>query len=206
VHRFNVVVSTFVRITSVIGPLVLIINDILTISFIKTYNPLTQSISGLIITKFGWIEKIGISGIIISLLFLSLHFIAPPIIKHLTLKQIAGFLLAITAIGFILILVFDTDPAGVTNSIHGRIHFTVTIIVSTIFPLVCLLTALSLRREGKSKAIIIFSFTVGFVALILGMITVITNFGHLRIGLFERFLSLVNLTWIVVVGSILNRR
>ena len=109
-------------------------------------------------------------------------------------------MLAIVAIGFLLLGIFNTNVIGTLSSFHGLIHHFSVIAVSVIFYLSCLITmSLMLNRRGFRYFGLYngLTFLVGLIALIF-----IVS-GHVLkkyIGLEERAIAGFNLVWIVLVG------
>jgi hypothetical protein len=182
---------------SLCGPVVFIFTDIFATSISTNYNPVSQSISDLMLTRYGWIEKLGIIAITIPLLLLFFQYTFSKN-RELKEKYVSGFLLGLTAICFILIITFDTDPGGFNSSLRGRIHIIAAALVSILFPVTCFLMAAAWKKSTKSAVLVVYALATG-LAGITEMIRAL-NFFDIPQGLTQRCLTLVNLVWIGTLG------
>jgi hypothetical protein len=182
------------------GPAVMAAADTLTTTLNRTFDPLKQTISGYAAGSNGWLEKLGMEMVALSFFFIAVNLLNTKNKEGLNRLRFIGALLAIVAIGFLLLGIFNTNVIGTLSSFHGLIHHFSVIAVSVIFYLSCLITmSLMLNRRGFRYFGLYngLTFLVGLIALIF-----IVS-GHVLkkyIGLEERAIAGFNLVWIVLVG------
>ena len=188
-----------------IGPALMIIGDITTIVLNHGDSPVQETISWFAAGPFGWLEKLGMLTVAVSLLFIAVHLLRVRDIRgknqrDIRLLQADGILLAIVAFGFFLITFFNTNVIGTIVSFHGLVHQIATIMVSVVFYAACLILTRLLIKNPTAKYAGFYSgltFLVGFGVLFwLGF----SNSRSEYMGLIERLTAGFNLVWIMLVG------
>ena len=207
-NPFSRIAPTTIATTCIANPFILIICDSVSVLLTKNYNPFMQSISELMLTKFGWIDRIGIIAVVISLGIMSLYLLKSKSGIKLKERLFAGVLLIITGLSFIMVVIFNTDMIGAPRTLHGEIHVVSTAIASIAFPIACILLAVAFKRVRDSQFFIWYSLFTALFGLVLGLSRII-NADWLGMGLYERLVTLVNMLWISIIGfhfSVASRR
>lgn len=182
----------------------MISSDGITINLNTQYKPIGETISELVLYPYGWMITIGITAVTIIFTLLTLITLSSPASRCHRLVQFAGILFAIIGLGFIIIMVFNTDPGKEIVSLAGGIHYFTFVIISFLFPISCALLSIALWHHRSSESLIIFSAIIAVVSIIIACLAMLQNdLGYL--GVFERLLALVNLSWLVMAGFKLPR-
>jgi hypothetical protein len=111
-----------------------------------------------------------------------------------------GALLAIVAIGFLLLGIFNTNVIGTLASFHGLVHHFSVIAVSVVFYLSCLITMSVMIKRRVFRYFGIYSGLTFLMGLIILVFIVSGHVLKKYIGLEERAIAGFNLVWIVLVG------
>jgi hypothetical protein len=187
----------------VVGPIVLIIANLIASISVSDYNPIRESISSLAWTPLGWLQSIGFLaiGLLIEVfaagLFFSIH--------GAWGFRLGIWLLVCFGFGLLLIGAFREDPIGGSHTIQGTIHTVTAAIVFSIFPIASLLIALSLRKDSYWKGLFIHTIVVTSIALafVIGHIFLPAKPNWL--GLYERILVANTVIWVEIMAIRLLR-
>lgn len=118
----------------------MVLADFLTVILIQNLSPVRFSISYFAGSPYGWLEKIGMVAVSISFALIAANLLCGVEKPAGRLWQIDGVLLAVVAVGFLTISLFDTNVIGTIYSFHGLVHQLATIAVTLFFMLpVCFL-------------------------------------------------------------------
>jgi hypothetical protein len=136
-------------------------------------------------------------------LFLNLRF------HNILSKLGAIYLLAASMAGFVL-LVFPMDPRGISGSVAGITHITVTLIMTMLVVMALFLLSRGLKNAQKFHWLSQFSFLLASVLLISGFITgvlAVLSLDYL-VGLTERLPIILFLVWIfcAALGVLYSRK
>jgi hypothetical membrane protein len=176
--------------------------DLLSILLNHGYSPLQHTISAFAILPFGWIERIGILTVGLTLIGVGIVWFYWLARRLGLLFRIAGALLGLVGLGFMLIGVFNTDSSGFGRSWHGVIHYFTFVSLVILFPCFCIIMALSLRRRYfNRKGIALYTGITGFIGILFVVTHVIPSFNFIPSGLSERLLASVDLFWLTAAGS-----
>ncbi len=190
-------------IAGIIGPVVFIVTNLITILFAEEYHPLSSTISSLAWSRLGWLQSIGFLSV-----GLLVEIFAAGLLFSVQTKRGFGIgigLLACLGFGLILIGAFAEDPAGASHSINGMIHVIAAVTVFSVFPIASFLIALSLRKDPFWKGL--FPYTIIATCLAVGF--VIAHFRLLPnkhwLGLYEQVLVANMVIWVEVMAIQLLR-
>jgi hypothetical protein len=198
------ILSFYLRWIIIIGTILTVASDAITIYLNPQYNPISESISDLILYPHGWIIKIGISVMVVIHTLLAMTILSSPASRHHCAIKLAGIIFTIIGFGLITVIVFNTDPGKGIISLAGGIHIATAIIISFLFPIACGLLTIALWHHRKSESLIIFSAIVAVVSLVIAYLTMPHNdFG--AFGVCERLLAFTNISWLVMAGFRLPR-
>ena len=187
----------------VVGPIVLIIANLIASFSVSDYNPIQDSISSLAWTPLGWLQSIGFLaiGLLIEVFAAGLFF---------SIHGAWGFRLGIAlfvcfGFGLLLIGAFREDPIGGSHTIQGTIHTVTAAIVFSIFPISSLLIAISLRKDSYWNGLFIHTIVVTSIALafVIGHIFLPAKPNWL--GLYERILVANTVIWVEIMAIKLLR-
>lgn len=184
--------------SGVVGPLVLILADIIAAVSQPNYNFVRDSISSLALTPLGWVQTIGFLaiGLLIEIFAAGLF---------LNMRRKSGFGLSITLLGFfgfglLLIGAFRADPVGGITTVEGTIHDTASEAVLWLFFFAVLLLLPSLKGDPLWQRMYIYTVvtSVFSLALVLGYPFLPGNLSWF--GLYERVLIGNAVVWVEVVA------
>lgn len=184
--------------SGVVGPLVLVVADVIAAISQPDYNFVRNSISSLALTSMGWIQTIGFLaiGLLIEIFAAGLF---------LNMRRKPGFGLSITLLAFfgfglLLIGAFRADPDGGVSTMEGTIHVLASKAVLWLFFFAVLLLLPSLKGDPLWRGM--FHYTV--VTSVFSLVLVI-GYPFLPgtlswFGLYERVLIGNAVVWVEVVA------
>jgi len=180
--------------------------DLLSIVLNHGYSPLLHTISAFAIQPFGWIERVGILTVGLTLIGVGIVWFFWLARRVGVLFRVAGALLGLVGLCFMLIGAFNTDVTSLDKSLHGVIHCFTFIAVLVLFPCFCIVLALSLRRRlFNRKGIALYTGITGLVGLLFIVSLIIPVLNSVPSGLAERLLASVDLFWLTIAGSQITR-
>ncbi len=180
--------------------------DLLSIVLNHGYSPLLHTISAFAIQPFGWIERVGIFTVGLTLIGIGIVWFFWLARRVGVLFRVAGALLGLVGLGFMLIGAFNTDVTSIDKSLHGVIHYFTFIVVVVLFPCFCSVLALSLRRRlFNRKGIALYTAITGLIGLLFIASRLIPVLNSVPSGLAERLLATVDLFWLTIAGSQITR-
>ena len=196
--------STYTPAVFGVGAMIMIASDVITLNLNTDYNAIHETISELILYPYGWIITVGMIILFIIHIFLSAVIFSSPAARCHRLVKLAGVLFALIALGFIVIMLFKTDPGDEIITLSGGIHVVVAAAMYVLFPVACGSLTIALWRHRKSESLIVFSVIITAVSLLIAYLVMPQNETN-YIGAYERLLTLVNLSWLVMAGFRLPR-
>jgi hypothetical protein len=203
-NRYFLTFSSYLPWVLAIGAMIVIASDVIAIILNPDYNPSNETISDLVHYPYSWITTMGMTIISVMHMLLAVNALSSPASHCHRLIRFAGILLAVISLGFVVIMVFHTDPGEEIISLAGRIHVVIAATVSIIFPIACGSLTIALWHHRKSEILIIFSAIITIVSLFIAWQVMPQN-ETIYIGTYERLLALVNLSWFVMAGFRLPR-
>jgi hypothetical membrane protein len=189
-------INSIPAIVGIVGPIVLIVGDLIASLSTPGYSLVRNSVSSLALEPIGWLQTICFlaMGLLLEIFVAGLYF---------NIRRARGFHAGVTLLafcGFLLMLIaaFHTDhPEAPT--IDGTIHTIASYGLGLLFPIAILCLAPSFKSTPNWRPIFIYTLVAGVLAfgLILGAI-----FGDQRdwFGLYERLVILNALVWVEVVA------
>jgi hypothetical protein len=188
----------------VIGAIVMIASDVIAIGLNGQYSPIHETISELVHYQPGWIITIGIAAVAIMHMLLAVIALSSPAARCHRLIRSAGILFAIMGVGFIIVMIFNTDLGEGIITLTGGIHVVTDATISILFPIACALLTIALWRHRKSENLILFTAIIAAASLFIAWQVMPQNDID-NLGAYERLLAFVNLSWIVAAGFRLPR-
>ena len=180
--------------------------DLLSILLNHGYSPLLHTVSAFAIKPYGWIERLGIFSVGLTLIGVGIVWSSWLSRRIGALFRMAGALLLLVGLGFLLIGTFNTDATSFARSWHGFIHYFTFVSVVILFPCFCLIMVLSLRRRIFNRnGIALYTGITGLIGLLFIASQLISFFKFIPFGLAERALATVDLFWLTVAGSHITR-
>jgi len=187
-----------------IGAMILFASDVISIILNPQYHPVDETISEIVHYPSGWIITIGMTAMVVMHTLLTAVLISSPASRCHRLVRFAGIIFAIVALGFVIIMVFRTDPGKEVITLGGGIHIGTAVGISILFPIACGSLAIALWHHRKSEILIIFSAIIAAVSLFVAWQAMPQNdVGYT--GVYERLLVIINLSWLVMAGFRLPR-
>jgi hypothetical membrane protein len=180
--------------------------DLLSIVINHGYSPLQHTISAFVIKPFGWIERVGIFTVGLTLIGVGIIWFFWLARRAGALFRVAGALLGLVGLGFMLIGAFNTDVTSLDKSLHGIIHYFTFVVVLILFPCFCIVLALSLRRRlFNRKGIALYTVITGLIGLFFIASRIIPVLNSVPSVLAERLVATVDLFWLTIAGSQITR-
>lgn len=163
------------------------------------YNPVQQTVSQMVHYPHGWLLTTDFVVLAVWLIVLADKFYF--VFARQKTTKIAGLILFLTAIGFILIAIFPTNPEGTTRNTAAQIHEQAARGISILFPVACLALLPQLCIGGQHRRLAIYTLFTAIAGLVFVVLcaTVILGEGA-TLGLSERLLIANALIWGLVVG------
>lgn len=189
--------------SGVVGPLVLVVAEVIAAASQSDYDFVRDSISSLAMTPLGWVQTIGFLaiGLLIEIfaagLFLNMH-------------RKAGFGLSITLLGFfgfglLLIGAFRTNPVGGMPTVEGTIHDAAGASVIWLFLGAVLLLLPSMKSDPRWENVFHYTVVTSVLALALAIGYPFLPGKPDWFGLYERLLVGNAVVWVEVVAIQLLR-
>jgi hypothetical protein len=126
---------------------------------------LQHTISDFAIQPYGWIEKIGIFSMGLTLILLGAVWFLWLAIRLGKLFHIAGAMMILIGLGFVVIGTFNTDTTVISTTLHGTIHLITTVSILLLFPLFCVILSFSLRRHLHRRWLALYTIITGIIGL-----------------------------------------
>jgi hypothetical membrane protein len=190
-----------ISLVCVVVPILFVGYDLVTIALDHGYSPLEHTISAFAVGPYGWIEKIGIFSLGLTLIFVGVVWFLWLGKRLGKLFHVAGVMMALIGLGFVIIGTFNTDTTQFSRTLHGTIHFVTSITVFLLFPIFCIILSHSLRRHLCHKWLALYTLLTGVLALLFLATHVIPVLDVIPSGLFERIIASLDLLWLAIGGS-----
>ena len=197
--RLNI--NSVPALVGIVGPIVVVVGDIVASLSTPGYSPIRDSISSLALTPIGWLQSIGFlaMGLLLEIFVAGLFY---------NIRRARGFyagivLLAICGFVLMLIATFHMDHPE-APPIDGIIHTIASYSLGLLFPIAILSLAPSLKSTPNWKNIFVYTLVAGILAfgLIIGaLFTEQTGW----FGLYERIIVANAIIWVEVVAIHLLR-
>jgi hypothetical membrane protein len=186
----------------IVGPIVVVVGDIIASLSTPDYSPVSDSISSLALTPIGWLQSICFlaMGLLLEIFIAGLFF---------NIHRARGFhagigLLAFCGFGLMLIAAFRMDAPGAPRTTAGIIHTVASYGLGLLFPIAILSLAPSFKSTPNWKRTFVYTLVAGVLAftLIIGaFFTEQTGW----FGLYERIIVANAIVWVEVVAIHLLR-
>jgi MFS family permease len=192
--RLNI--NSVPAIVGIVGPIVVIVGDLVASLSIPGYSPIRDSVSSLALTSVGWLQSICFlaMGLLLEIFVAGLFF---------NIRRARGFhagIVLLALCGFVLMLIatFHMDHSG-APPIDGTIHTIASYGLGLLFPIAILSLAPSIKSTPNWKNIFVYTLIAGVLAfgLILGALLAEQRGWF---GLYERIIILNALVWVEVVA------
>jgi hypothetical protein len=190
-------VNSVPAMVGIVGPIVVIVGDIVASSSVPGYSPVRDTVSSLALTRIGWLQTICFlaTGLLLEIFVAGLFF---------NLRRAGGFRAGIVLLalcGFVLMLIaaFHMDAPGGPRTIDGTIHAIASYGLGLLFPIAILSLSPSFKITTNWKSIFVYTVIAGILAfgLIIGAFLVeLTSW----FGLYERIIILNALVWVELVA------
>ena len=117
------------------------------------------------------------------------------------LFHIAGAMMILIGLGFVVIGTFNTDTTVISTTLHGTIHLITTVSILLLFPLFCVILSFSLRRHLHRRWLALYTIITGIIGLAFLASFIIPPLDVMPSGLGERLSVSVDLLWLAIAGS-----
>jgi len=189
-------INSVPAIVGIVGPVVVIIGDLIASLSVPGYSPIRDSVSSFAWTSLGWIQTICFlaMGLLWEIFTAGLYF---------TIRRARGFHVGIVLFalcGFVLMLIaaFHMGHTG-APPVDGTIHTISSYGLGLLFPVAILSLAPSLKNTPDWKNIFIYTIIAGVLAFALILGALFTEQSG-WFGLYERIIILNALVWVEVVA------
>lgn len=188
-------ISLICGIIGLFGCLSAIVTDIIGIIVVEKHNPISETISALAITKYAWIQDLGLVLFAFGIVMCAIGLFRWRIKK--TKWKIGSLLLLLLGIDIVLIALHN-QYAG-REGVGASIHLQCVIAMAVLFTLTCILLASGLRKAGRNWYR--YSMATAIFWLVLSPIFFIVP---TKIdGAYERFIALIMLAWVAAISWLL---
>ena len=185
-------------IVGIFGCLSVIIADIIGIIVVEKHNPISETISALAITKSAWIQDLGLDLYAVAMFACAIGLYQWNL-GGLRWK-IASILLGL--LGIDIILIAEHNQYAGREGIGASIHIQCVYALAVLFAAITFLASFSLRRVGRNW----YRYSMG-TALVWVVLAPIFFFVPTSInGAYERFISLITISWVAAISWLLIRR
>jgi hypothetical protein len=202
ISKKPILIDTVPALVGIVGPVAVIVGDLVASLSIPGYSPIRDSVSSLALTPIGWLQSIGFlaMGLLLEIFVAGLFF---------NIRKVRGFHVGIVLLalcGFVLMLIaaFHMDARGTPRTTDGIIHSIASYSLGLLFPIAILSLAPSLKSTTNWKNIFVYTLGAGILAfaLIMGAL-----FAEQRgwFGLYERIIIANAIIWVEVVAVHLLR-
>jgi len=195
-------IDTVPALLGIVGPIVVVVGDIVASLSIPGYSSVRDSVSSLALTPIGWLQSICFlaMGLLLEIFVAGLFF---------NIRRARGFrasigLLALCGFVLMLIATFHMDAPGGLHTTDGIIHTIASYGLGLLFPVAILSLAPSLKSTPNWRNISVYTLVAGVLAfaLIIGaFFTEQTGW----FGLYERIIVANAIIWVEVVAVHLLR-
>jgi len=196
-------VYSLLALAGIIGPVVLIVTNLMASFSVSGYSFIRDSISSLAWTPMGWLQSIGflVVGLLVEVFAVGLLF---------SIRGTRGFrigigLLVCFGFGLLMIGAFREDPTGSLHTIQGTIHIVTAAIIFSVFPIASLLIGLGLRKDPYWKGLFRHTIVTSGLAFVfvIGHLFLLDQLSWL--GLYERVLVANIVIWVEIMAIKLLR-
>ena len=192
--RLNI--NSVPALVGIVGPIVVIVGDLVASLSIPNYSPIRDSISSLALTPIGWLQTICFlaMGLLLEIFVAGLFF---------NIRRARGFhagigLLALCGFMLMLIATFHMDHPE-APPMDGIIHTIASFGLGLLFPIAILSLAPSLKNTPNWKNIFVYTLVAGVLAFGLIVVAFLTEqIGWF--GLYERIIVANAIIWVEVVA------
>ena len=181
----------------IVGPVVVIVGDLVASLSIPGYSPVRDSVSSLALTRIGWLQ---------SICFLAMALLLEIFVAGLffNIRRARGFhagigLLAFEGFVLMLIAAFHMDAPGGLRTTAGIIHTLASYGLGLLFPIAILSLAPSFKSTPNWKNIFVYTLVAGVLALAL-IIGAFLPDQTGWFGLYERIIVANAIIWVEVVA------
>jgi hypothetical protein len=189
-------INSVPAIVGIVGPIVVIVGDLVASLSIPGYSPIRDSVSSLALTSVGWLQSICFlaMGLLLEIFVAGLFF---------NIRRAQGFhagIVLLALCGFVLMLIatFHMDHSG-APPIDGTIHTIASYGLGLLFPIAILSLAPSIKSTPNWKNVFIYTLIAGVLALALILGAMLAE-QRGWFGLYERIIILNALVWVEVVA------
>ena len=185
-------------IIGIFGCISVIVADIIGIIVVEKHNPISETISALAITKSAWIQDLGLDFYAAAAIACAIGLYAWNL-EGMRWK-IAAILLGL--LGVDIILIAEHNQYAGRPGVGAAIHIYCVYALAVLFALITLLFSFGLRKVGRNWYR--YSMVTAIVWTVLAPIFffVPTNID----GAYERFISLITISWVGAISWLLIKR
>ena len=185
-------------IIGIFGCLSVIIANIIGIIVVEKHNPISETISALAITKYAWIQDLGLNLYAAAMIACAIGLYTWNL-EGLRWK-IAAVLLGL--LGIDVILIAEHNQYAGRPGVGASIHIQCVYALAVLFALITLLLSFGLRRVGRNW----YRYSMG-TAIVWTVLAPIFFFVPTNIdGAYERFISLITISWVGAISWLLIKK
>ncbi|NJL01033.1 MAG: DUF998 domain-containing protein [Spirulinaceae cyanobacterium SM2_1_0] len=179
-----------------LGCATVVITNIIGILVVDAHNPISDTISGLAIGKYAWIQDFGLDVFAVGLIACAIGLY---VFRRGGIRWRVGVLL-LGILGFDIFLIAEHNQyANRVDSDGAAIHLYCVYVLGILFALLTFLTASGLRKLGESWYR--FGLWTSLIWTVAAPLFLITPTGW--DGIYERGVALIMVTWVVGISWLL---
>ena len=185
-------------IIGIFGCFSVIIANIIGVIVVENHNPISETISALAITKYAWIQDLGLNLYAAAMIACAIALYGWNL-SGLRWK-IAAVLLGL--LGIDVILIAEHNQYAGRPGVGASIHIQCVYALAVLFAAITLLLSFGLRRVGRNW----YRYSMG-TAIVWTVLAPIFFFVPTNIdGAYERFISLITISWVAAISWLLIKK
>ena len=177
------------------GCIAAVVANFIGIIVVEKHNPISETISALAITKYAWIQDLGLDLFALGLIACAVGLFNWNL--NGSKWKIGTFLLFL--LGIDIVLIAEHNQYAGREGIGASIHIQCVYALGVLFALLTWLLASGFKKVGRNWYRFSLAITVFWIVLAPIFFVVPTNID----GLYERFVALIMVTWVAVISWLL---
>lgn len=185
-------------IIGIFGCLSVIIANLIGTIVVENHNPISETISALAITKYAWIQDLGLDLYAVAMFACAIGLFR----WNLGDWRWKTSSVLLILLGIDVILIAEHNQYAGREGVGASIHIQCVYVLAVLFATITFLFSFGLRRVGRSW----YQYSMG-TAIVWTVLAPIFFFVPTNIdGAYERFISLITIAWVAAMSWLLIKR
>lgn len=190
--------SLFCGAIGILGCLSVIVANIIGIIVVENHNPISETISALAITKYAWIQDLGLDLYAVAMFACAIALLR----WNLGDWRWKTSSILLVLLGIDVILIAEHNQYAGREGIGASIHIQCVYALAVLFAAVTLLLSFGLRKVGRNWYRYSMGTAIVWIVLAPIFFFVPTNID----GAYERFISLITIFWVATISWLLIKK